>query len=161
MNAQFTKSARFLLSIVAALVLATSVAAPHAEAARGWCKVDPVILVDGQLADIYVGSTLEMLASATGPIKIEVLIPKGSKGAVILTDLGFLRGYKITFVQTSKLTRTKKHTQIQVRVYAPSKKSLPVTVTFAPRSLGSSLKDILFGTSVDGWSNSWVTLTTK
>jgi hypothetical protein len=60
------------------------------------------------------------------------------------------------------LTKTKSHTQVKIRVYAPATTStLPVTVTFAPRSLGSSLTDILFGTSVTGKSNQWVSLTTR
>ncbi len=152
---------RNLLTILAILVLSISISSPQADAARGWCKVDPVIMVDGQLADVFVGSTPEMLLQATGPIKMEIMIPKGSKGAVILMDLGFLRGYDIKFIQSAELKKTKTHTQIQVRVYAPSKTTLPVTVTFAPRTLNSSLTDILFGSSVDGSSNSWVTLRTK
>jgi hypothetical protein len=131
-----------------------------ADAARGWCKVDPVIMVDGQLADVFVGSTLEMLTSATGPIKIEIVMPSNSKGSVILMDAGFLRGYKITFVKSSSLKKTKTHTPLKINVYAPSKKSLPVTVTFAPRRLNAKLTDILFGMSVDGLSNTWVSLST-
>jgi len=135
---------------------------PHAEAARGWCKADPVIMVDGQLADVFVGSSLEMLLKAKGPIKMEITIPSGSTGTVVLTDAGFLRGYSITFRHSSSLIKTKSHTQVKVRVYAPATTSnLPVTVTFAPRSLGSSLTDILFGKSVTGTSNQWVSLTTR
>ena len=54
------------------------------------------------------------------------------------------------------------HTQVKVRVYAPATSSqLPVTVTFAPRSLGSSLGEILLGKSNTGTSNQWVSLTTR
>ena len=160
MNISTRTASRRLVTMLAMLLLAVSVGHGHAEAARGWCKVDPVILVDGQLADVFVGITPDMLLKATGPIKMEILIPNGSKGYVVLTDVGFLRGYQITFKESSNLTKTRKQTQIQVRVFAPSKGSLPVTVTFAPRSLGSSLTDILFGKSVDGKSNTWVTLKT-
>jgi hypothetical protein len=81
---------------------------------------------------------------------------------VVLTDLGFLKGYNIVFKQSSSLAKTWNHTQVQVRVYAPARSSdLPVTVTFAPRSLSSSLWEILIGTSVDGSANEWVSLTTR
>jgi len=154
--------ARLLIATVASFILISATGAPEASAARGWCRFDPVIMVDGQLADVFVGSTLEMLLSATGPVKIEVIIPTGSNGYVILTDLGFLKGYSIVFKQSSSLVRTATHTQIQVRVYAPAKSStLPVTVTFAPRSLSSSLWQILIGTSASGYANQWVSLTTK
>jgi len=152
-------------SLIAALVAFAflgGLLAPQADAARGWCKADPVIMVDGQLADVFVGSSLEMLLKATGPIKMEIIIPTASTGSVVLTDAGFLRGYSITFKHSSTLTKTKSHTQVKIRVYAPATTStLPVTVTFAPRSLGSSLTDILLGTSVTGTSNQWVSLTTR
>jgi hypothetical protein len=154
---------RLLIAIVATFIVMSATGVSDASAARGWCRADPVIMVDGQLADVFVGSTLEMLLQATGPIKMEIIIPTGSKGAVILTDLGFLKGYNIVFKQSSSLKRTATHTQVRVRVYAPAKtSSLPVTVTFAPRTLlTSSLLDILIGTSVSGYANQWVTLTTK
>jgi hypothetical protein len=153
-----------LLFALSLLLLGAGLLAPAqpASAGRGWCKADPVIMVDGQLADVFVGSSLDMLLKATGPIKVEILMPTGSKGAVVLTDLGFGHGYDIVFTQTSTLTRTATHTQVRVRVYAPAtSSSLPVTVTFAPRTLSSSLTSILFGSSTDGVANSWVSLTTK
>ena len=153
---------RLFLTALTALVFAGGVTLSETDAARGWCQVDPVIVVDGQLADVFVGSSASMLLKATGPIKMVITIPSGSSGYVLLTDLGFLRGYDITFKQSKSLTRTSRHTQVKVSVYAPaSTSSLPVTVTFAPRSLNSSLKDILFGTSVTGSANQWVSLTTK
>src|SRR5215211_1590084 len=113
--------ARLLIATVASFILISATSAPEASAARGWCRFDPVIMVDGQLADVFVGSTLEMLFSATGPVKIEITIPTGSTGFVVLTDLGFLKGYSIVFNQSSSLVRSWNHTQIQVRVYAPAK----------------------------------------
>jgi hypothetical protein len=130
-----------------------------ASAGRSWCRVDPVVIIDGQLADIFVASDLKMLLKATGPITMRISIPEGSKGWVVLTDLGFGKGYDIDFVETSDLARDGRRTPVVIDVYAPAKDSaLPVTVTFAPRTLGSSLADILFGMSAEGTANSWVTL---
>lgn len=157
-----TRIARVLLTVLIAVVFAGGVTASETDAARGWCRADPVILVDGQLADVFVGSSAEMLLKSTGPIKMEVIIPTGSKGYVVLTDLGFLRGYDIVFKHSSALTKTRSHTQVKIRVYAPARtSSLPVTVTFAPRSLNSSLKEILIGTSATGTANQWVSLKTR
>jgi hypothetical protein len=157
-----TRIARLLLAAVLGFVCLGGLTAPHAEAARGWCQADPVIIIDGQLADVFVGSSAEMLLKATGPIRLEITIPTGSKGGVVLTDLGFLRGYDIVFKYSSALTKTRSHTQVKIRVYAPAKVStLPVTVTFAPRSLNSSLTEILLGTNKTGTSNQWVSLTTR
>jgi hypothetical protein len=102
-----------------------------------------------------------MLLKATGPIKMEIIIPEGSRGSVVFMDAGFGRGYKITFKHSSSLTKTRSHTQIKVRVYGPaSTSSLPVTVTFAPRTLNSSINEVLFGSSATGTANQWVTLRT-
>ena len=152
---------RYASTLLVVIILSLAVGAPRADAARGWCMADPLIMVDGQLADVFVSSDLTMLLKASGPIQMVITIPTGSKGQVILTDLGFLRGYKISFVTSSKLTRTSTQTQVQVRVYAPNTGAqLPVKVTFAPRTLSSGLMAILFGQSVTGLSNSWVTLKT-
>jgi hypothetical protein len=154
--------ARFFVAIFAGLILIGAVNAQSASAARGWCRVDPVIVVDGQLADVYIGSSLTMLLQATGPISLEITVPNGSTGYVILNDLGFLHGYNVVFKHSSALTRTWNHTQIKARVYAPASSSnLPVTVTIAPRSLSASLMEILVGTSGDGYANSWVSVTTR
>jgi hypothetical protein len=156
-----TRLPRLICTFMAVLILTISAGASHADAARGWCLADPVIIVDGQLADVFVSSDPAMLLRASGPIEMVITIPTGSKGAVILTDLGFLRGYKISFRQSSSLKKTTSHTQVKVSVYAPNTGTrLPVKVTFAPRTLSSGLKAILFGQSASGYSNSWVTLKT-
>ena len=151
---------RLFLALAIFAGLAAGFQPSKTEAARGWCLTDPVIMVDGQLADVFVSSQLAMLTSANGPIKMVITIPTGSKGIVILTDVGFLRGYEITFKHSSSLKRTKTHTPVTVSVYAPSKKALPVTVTFAPRTLSHGLIAVLFGMSASGSSNSWVNLST-
>ena len=157
-----TRIVRLLLAAVFGLVCLGGLTVPHADAARGWCQADPVVIIDGQLADVFVGSSAEMLLKATGPIRMEIIIPTGSTGSVVLTDLGFLRGYDIVFKHSSALTKTRSHTQVKIRVYAPARVStLPVTVTFAPRNLNNSLSEILLGTSKTGTSNQWVSLTTR
>jgi hypothetical protein len=130
-----------------------------ATAGRAWCRFDPVVMIDGQVADMFVGSTLTMLLNSTGPIKMKITIPNESKGLVVLMDLGFGRGYDIEFIKSGDLTKSRRETEVMIDVYAPARdSSLPVSVTFAPRSLGSSLTDILFGTSAEGNANEWIRL---
>lgn len=144
---------------IAALGVAQLSAGREASAARAWCRVDPVVLIDGQLADVFVGSSLEMLTKASGAIKLRISIPSGSRARVVLTDLGFGRGYDIDFVQTPALARSGGRTPVIVEAYAPARdSSLPVSVTFAPRTLDSSLGEILFGMGADGNANAWITL---
>jgi hypothetical protein len=156
-----TRIFQFITTTAVVLAMMFGVLGNQAEAARGWCLADPVVVIDGQLADIFVQSDLTMLTSATGPIKMVITIPEGSKGSVLLTDLGFLRGYSISWAYSSSLQRTRTHTQVQVKVYAPSRATLPVSVTFAPRYLSTGLIALLVGQSASGSSNSWVTLRTS
>jgi hypothetical protein len=61
----FRLVAPFLLAL--ALVSVVSVAGvSDAAAARTWRRTDPVIVVDGQIADVFISSDLKMLVSATG-----------------------------------------------------------------------------------------------
>jgi hypothetical protein len=152
---------RVLIPVLLLLSLLTSaLSAPSAEAGIAWCRVDPIVLIDGQLADVFVASTLAMHLKATGPVELVIRIPEGSKGTVVLSDTGFgLKGYRISFVSDSSLKRTATRTPVRVSAFAPSSdSSLPVQVTFAPRSLGFGLLPILFGMSASGFANSWVTV---
>jgi len=91
-----------------------------------------------------------------------ITIPTGSTGPVVLTDPGFLRGSGMVFNKSSTLIKTTRHTQGKISDYAAAKaSSLPVTVTFAPRSLEYFLTEILLGLSVTGSANQWGSLTTR
>jgi hypothetical protein len=135
---------------------------PAVHASRRWCSVDPVVDIDGQLADIFLSSYIDMHLSTTGPAEIVITMPVGSKGTALLSDTGFgLQGYKISFVNSASLTRQGTHTPVKVAVKVLARDgSLPVRVTFAPRTLDSSLSDILFGMSAEGLANRWVKLFT-
>lgn len=154
-----TFSRRRFATALAGGALLTAIGASGASAGRSWCRVDPVVSIDGQLADIFIASDVKMLLTATAPVKLRIAIPRGSRGQVILADLGFGKGYDISFVQSAVLTRSERQTPTIVEVYAPSRDdTLPVTVTFAPRTLDSSLGEILLGMSAEGNANSWVKL---
>ncbi len=146
--------------VAAAGTIAAVGFAQNASAARRWCNMDPVVLIDGKLADIFLASDIKLMLTATGPSVIKIGLPSGSKGSVILSDLGFgLKGYDISFHTDSSLESTRNHTQVAISAYVPSSESgLPLKVTFAPRTLRSGLKQILFGTSSEGLVNEWVYL---
>lgn len=137
-------------------------AASPAEAGRAWCRVDPVVSIDGQLADIYLTSTLSMNLKATGPTKIVITIPSTSTGRVHLVDTGFgLKGYQISFVKSSALTRTKTHTQVKIAAYVPaSDGTLPVTLNFLSLSPGLA-SGLLSSAAGSGTANQWITVKTS
>jgi hypothetical protein len=146
---------RFVLT--AAVVIASLgflARVPTAEAGKGWCRSDPVVIIDGQIADVFVGSTLDALITTTGPIRIVVTVPPGTSTTYVISDLGFGHGYDFSFAESPDLVATDDGVPVNVDVYVPATKdSLPVSVFFAPRLLG-----ILRPASADGYANSWVSV---
>ena len=129
---------------------------PSASAARAWCRTDPIVLINGTLADVFVSGPLLAPLTVTGSTKLVITVPEGVKGHVILTDLGFLRGYNVVISQSSELEQTSKGVEVRIAVYVPARDSrMPVKVEFAPRLLG-----LLWTDSAEGTANQWITLDT-
>lgn len=129
--------------------------APDAAAGRGWCRADPLLLINGQTADVWVGSTLQALLDTTGPIRLVVTTPEGVDAQHIISDLGFGRGYDISIGSSPDLQGTPEGMELTIAVWVPARSELPVTVEFAPRVLG-----ILWPASAFGTTNTWVTVET-
>ena len=124
-------------------------------AGRGWCRADPLLLVNGETADVWVGSTLQALLDTTGPIRLAVTTPVGVHAQHVISDLGFGRGYDISIGTSPDLEWSSESIELEIAVWVPARSDLPVTVEFAPRVLG-----ILWPASASGSTNSWVIVQT-
>lgn len=145
-----------LLVVVTLAALAFVVMAPAASAARAWCRTDPVVVIDGTLADVFVSGPLMASLKVTGPTQLIITVPEGVSTQMILTDLGFLHGYDYQFRQSSELQKTRKGIEVKIQVYVPANdSSMPIKVEFAPRLLG-----LLWTDSASGTANQWITLNT-
>jgi hypothetical protein len=93
----------------------------------------------------------------TGPTKVVVSVPVGVDAELILTDLGFGRGWDVTIEESRRLRNHRIHgTEVMVSVYVPARPDkMAIQVEYAPRIVG-----ILNPASVEGTSNSWVHLKT-
>jgi hypothetical protein len=145
---------RRLLPAVALVALILLLPTHPADAGKGWCRTDPAVLLDGQLADIWVASTLDAFTVATGPTQIVVTVPIGTTVSPVISDLGFGYGYDVQFVESADLARTEAGLDVTVAVWVPaSDDTLPVQVDFVPRVVG-----VLAPASAEGTANMWVTL---
>ena len=148
-----------LPSALLAALLAVTVLVQGTDAQRAWCKTDPIVVIDGATADVFVsaplGSMVQALLTVTGPNQIVVTVPQGVNAWLLLTDVGFGRGNVLTFAQSSDLHETAGGIEVRVQVFVPATGSFPVRVEFAPRLLG-----LLWPASAEGTTNSWITLTT-
>jgi hypothetical protein len=140
--------------VLAALLLALQV--QGATAGLGWCRSDPVVTIDGRLADIFVSAPLDAPLKVTGPTKIVVTVPVGVEARLVLADLGFGKGEEVSFAQSRALKKTATGIEVQVAVYVPATDgTMPVKVEFAPGLLG-----LLRPASAQGTANAWVVLNT-
>ena len=146
-----------LLCAIALVGLLGAPLAQDAAASKAWCRTDPLISVDGYLADVFVSGPLSALLTVTGPTEIVIAVPTGVDAWLVLADLGFGRGTNVSFQESDELTNTRSGVEIEVAVYVPSSDTeMPVRVEVAPRILG-----ILWPASAEGIANEWVVLRTR
>lgn len=132
-----------------------AIGAPGAAAFRGWCRSDPLVAIDGELADVFVSAPARVLLAVEGPTEYVITTPKGVAAELILAGPGFGRGERVSFATSRKLERTGRGIELVVAVRLPTGVDLPMAVEFAPRIVG-----ILTPEVVEGESNRWVRLRT-
>lgn len=148
---------RSLLGVGVAL-LATRWALPEepAAAGRGWCRSDPVLLIDGVLADLFSAVPLDSVLQVTGPTQIVITTPKDVTISLAIPGLGFGRGEKVSFERSRKLKTTADGIELKIALFVPASDDFPVEVDFAPRVLG-----ILKPESTQGQTNRWIKMSTS
>jgi hypothetical protein len=145
---------RRLLIAILLLMLALLLPATPAGATKSWCRSDPLVLIDGEFADIFVSGPPEAPLVVTGPTQIVVRVPRGVAASLVVADLGFGRGTEVSFAESRALRVTEHGIEVRIDVYVPAEDdTMPIRVEFAPRIIG-----ILWPSQVEGAANEWVTL---
>ena len=139
---------------LAPVALAAALPPRGAGASKQWCKVDPVVKIDGEVADIVLSSYEEMEEAATGPAQVVVTVPPGVETVLRSTDRGFGgHGYDVRFERFEDLKDTGGALRLRVAVYAPATDgSVPVRLDFVPRRDGGRLQAV----TAEGAANAWV-----
>ena len=129
---------------LAPVALAAALSARGAGATKQWCKVDPVVRIGGEVADILLSSHEEMQAAATGPARVVVTVPRGVEFEQLSEDEGFGgHGYDVRFERFEDLKDTGGALRLRVAVYAPATDgSVPVRLDFVPRRDGGRLQAV-------------------
>lgn len=143
---------RALVLVVLVFTL-TGLSGQSAKAGVGWCRLDPIVMIDGNIADIFVAVPLLDLLKVNGPTEIIVTTPPDVSAYLILPGVGFLHGEIVTFETSPELNVTEEGIDVWIQVYVPARKNIPVLVEFAPHIIG-----ILWPTSAEGTANSWVSV---
>jgi hypothetical protein len=124
-----------------------------AEGSRGWCRSDPLILIEGVVIDIFCTAPLTAPLYVTGPTEIVVSVPMGVQAALELAGPGFGRGEVVRFEERSRLRQSDEGLEIEVEVYVPASSELPIGVELARNLVG-----ILDPTVGEGVTNQWISL---
>ena len=106
-----------------------------------WCRADPVVRLDGTLADITISVPLEYTSMVNGPLHFEIQTPKSTSRQVVVSDAGYnLHGSEVIFTDGGGVTKDKQiPTGISVRVpidesrLAPGE-VVPVELTVIPEN---------------------------
>ena len=141
----------------ASLSLASALRTRPTSAARQWCRVDPVLRVDGQTCHVAVAARVrnrrEARALSTGPIRVAVAVPTGAVVEHVASDAGYGHGYEVTCEERAGLPAG----AVEVTVYVPMGDggggAVPVRVWFAARGRGAHAEAAAAGTA-----NTWLTV---
>jgi hypothetical protein len=134
-------------------ILALALTAHSAAASVAWCRSDPILLVDGKLADVFVSIPLDALLDVTGATEFVITTPRNVSVDLAVAGIGFGYGELVSFEQSKKLKVTPAGIELLIEVYLPASEDHPVAVEFAPHLVG-----ILWPTRAEGVTNSTITL---
>ncbi len=137
-------------------IMAVVVATGAVDAARAWCRSDPVVEIGGEIADVFVSAPAEAPTLVKGPTRVVITVPKGVSARLVVADPGFGKGTKVSFDKSKQLRTTKAGTEVHVWVYVPASENMPVRVEFAPHVVG-----VLDPATAEGTANKWIPLRTK
>ena len=137
----------------ALVILTETYAAPSATAGVAWCRTDPVVVIDDQVADIFVSVRFDELKRVNGPTEIVITTPVDVDITLATPGVGFGYGENVTFEESPALEKTDKGIDLRIEVYVPAQDDIRVLVQFAPRVVG-----ILNPRNARGEANDWIRL---
>src|SRR5215203_4765375 len=110
----FGPSARWALTLMTVLMV---LSASTATAGVGWCRSDPVIMVNGNIADMFVSAPADALLVVTGPTQIVVTTPPDVDAVLIVSTLGFGRGEIVEFEQSRSFKIRDDGIELRIQVF--------------------------------------------
>ena len=139
--------------VLALAILVLALTVQSTAAGVQWCRSDPVVVIDGQLADVFVSVPVLDLLKVNGPTEIVVTTPVTVSVALATPGVGFGYGEVVTFEESPSLEVTADGIEVRIKVRVPARSAIPVLVEFSPFLVG-----ILAPDSAEGSANEWISL---
>jgi hypothetical protein len=148
---------RSVIWALACSILTLVLAVPGTSAGVGWCRDDPVVVIDGQIADIFVSAQFEDVPEVTGATEIVVSTPVGVDVALAVAGPGFGHGEHVSFTESRSLKVTAEGIEVRIKVWVPARSdTMPIRVEFASHVVG-----VLQPAATEGNANEWITLRSR
>jgi hypothetical protein len=115
-----------------------------------WCKVDPVLRINGKTYHVYVSGPQELLTASTGPIRLRVTVGGNVSVGLSQPDAGFGDGWSFSVsVSSGMQTLPGPYYDLRVSVYVPAAGDYPIVVETQDMQTGA-------WSAVDGRTNTRV-----
>ena len=145
---------RSVYCVLAFSILALALTVSSADANYRWCRTDPVVVIDGQLADIFVSAQFDDVKKVNGPTEIVISTPVGVDPELAIATAGFGYGEEVRFEEFKSLKVTQEGIEVRIKVRVPAvSDAMPIRVEFAPGGVG-----ILQPAAAEGNANEWISL---
>jgi hypothetical protein len=135
----------------------TAGAFQSAISARGWCRSDPLVRIDGELVYIVFAAPRTIRKVVTGPTEVVITVPLGVQTALVAAGSGFGEGETVRFVQSRETIESRSDFDILVETRVPASEDLPIGLEVARRTRGNHKQPA----RANGQTNRWIALSTK
>jgi hypothetical protein len=127
-----------------------------ADAARGWCRSDPLIRIEDELVYVVFSAPVSIRRRVTGPTEIVVRVPTGVETEVISEGSGFGEGEIVRFEEMAGAVMFGSNIPIEIEATVPAREDLPIAMEFARRTRGRHTPE-----RAEGWTNNWLRLSVE
>lgn len=127
------------MAVLCAALIAAAVF-PALASADGWCRVDPIIRVDGKQASIYVVTEADSAVRANSQANVTIEYPIGADGELVWVDPnhGFGYGLTVQMVPSPGVSYTEEGAEIRITVRMTTPHVFePMMIEWAPGQAGS------------------------
>ena len=125
-----------------------------ASAALGWCRIEPIVRIGGQVVAIHPAAYTKKRHFATEPTQLVISIPVGVSHRVLAVDKGFGAGYAVSWVEAPDLVASPGVMPVRVEMLVVGPDSgMPVRLVVSGKGPGP-----VGDGEAEGVANSWVAL---
>ncbi len=125
---------RRLFLCLSLAILATMLIASPASAGRRWCARDPIVILNGNVVQVWIAIPDASVQLVNGPVEVKFETPKGINRLITLTDDGFNgHGEVVSFSDNvSGIVDKRGEFPVRIRVSVPTDTAQATLLDMSP-----------------------------